>query len=54
MLQNVHNQVKYTPNLIANCIEENFPRNDLPVTPHDYLTNMSNQIIYESTGVSTE
>ena len=51
-LWNVHNQVKDTPHLIANCRQEILARNDQLGTQHDYLTKMANAIIDEDIGVA--
>ena len=51
---NVHNQVKDTLKLIANCLHENLSRNYQPVTYNDCLSKMTNAITVEDTGVSME
>ena len=53
-LSNIHNQVKDTPHLIANCLQLILTRNNQPITQHDYLTKMANAIIYEDTRVAME
>ena len=53
-MNNVHNQVKDTPQLIYNFIQENLERNAQPVTQIDYLTKRANAVIYEDIGVAME
>ena len=53
-MQNAHNQVKDTTNLIANCLHGNLAINAQPMIDHDYFTKMANVIIDEYTGVSME
>ena len=42
------------PHFISNFLQENVTRNSQPVTHHDYLTKITNEIIDEDTGVSME
>ena len=53
-LSNIQTQVKYTPQLIANCLQENVTRNNQLVTQHDYLIKTANPVIDEEKGVSVE
>ena len=51
-MRNIHNQVKNTPQLIYNYLQENVTRNSQPVIQHDYLTKTANETIYEYTGIA--
>ena len=53
-LRNVHNQLKYTPHLISNRLQENLEINDPTEIQHDYLTKIANAIIDEDTGIAME
>ena len=41
LMRNVHNQVKDTPNVIANCIQYILASNPQSVTQNNYLTKMA-------------
>ena len=47
---NIHEQVKFTPQVIDNCLKENVSRIPRTMTYHDYPTNMANAIIDDDTG----
>ena len=53
-MHNIHNQAKYTPHLIDNCIQENVTRKSQPITQHDYLTKIANTIIDKDTEVTMD
>ena len=53
-MRNVHNQVKDTPHLIANCLHENLAIDAQPVIDHYYYTKVANSIIDEYTSVTMD
>ena len=46
--------MKYTPTLIANCLQENLEEKTQPVTNYEYLTRKANVTIDEDAGAAME